>query len=160
MTPQDAAENWLYAAWQQLTPGDGGMANFTLNQDVSGQLIIPAQGGQPSYTSNLLGIPPGYVAIASNPNGLSPALAAPVPGTTMPSSQPTVTSTQSGIINDTSGLPNQPYAQWLVNGNLTVQSNATIPDLGGLSAFELNTILYWAVGETVIGPTWTYNQVI
>lgn len=152
LTPIESAENYLYAAWQQLNPGEGGTSPFVLNQTVSGMMLTTN-----GTTTNLVEIDPGYVSIATNPDGLQPQLGQQVLGATLP--PPTVTPTQSGLVNNTAGPGYALYAQWFINNNLAIQSKAPVAAGGTLSAFELNTTLYWAVGDTVVGPTYTYNQI-
>ena len=153
ITPVAQAENWVYAAWQQLRPGEGGTSNFTLNQIVSGQMVET----DGSYTTNSVTIDPNYVSILTNSSGLQPVLGTPQLGTQV--QPPTVTSQQSGMKNNTSNPGYAMYAQWSLNGNLAVQSQSSISAGGTLSAFELNTNLYWSVGDYSQGPNFTYNQI-
>lgn len=153
VTPVAQAENWLYAAWQQLNPGDGSTRSFILDQKVSGQMLST----DGLYTTNQVAIPPSYVSSLTNSGGLEPVLGAIQLGSQV--NPPTVTNTQSGIKNQTMDPGSAMYAQWLLNGNLTVQSLTPISAGGTLSAFELNTTLYWAVGTFQKGPSYSYNQV-
>jgi len=153
LTPEVGAENWLYAAWQQLNPGQGGTQSFTLNQAVSGQM----ESLDGTYTTNTLAITPGYVSELTNGTNLQATLQPPVLGTTAP--PPQVTSSQSGMQNATLQPSVAMNALWYVNGNLTCKSISPVSAGNTLSAFELDTTLYWAVGNAVEGPNYTYNQI-
>ena len=155
LTPINESQNWLYAAWQQLNPGEGGSQFFTLNQDISGKMIMPNQ-----FETNTMTIAPGYVSLYENSTA-SPQgqLGNPIVGSSPIVQPPTVTVQQAGIKNMTSAPAQAPYAQWLVNGNLTVQSIAPVSAGGTLSAFELDTKLYWAIGNRQVGANFKLNQV-
>jgi hypothetical protein len=81
----------------------------------------------------------------------------PVLGSTV--AAPTVTGTQSGIKNMTATPGTAMFARWFLNDNLTCQSIAPVSAGGTLSAFELNTVTYWAVGNLQKAPTYTYQQI-
>lgn len=153
LTPANDAQQWLYAAWQRLRPGKGGTGKFVLNEEVSGQM----EATDGTYSTNVITISPGYVSELVNGSGLQPTLSTPILGSSAP--LPHVTPQQSGVQNATDQPAVEMNALWYVNGNLTCQSIAPVSAGNVLSAFELNTTLYWAVGNTVIGPNYTYNQV-
>jgi hypothetical protein len=153
LTPLTNAQNWLYYAWQNLTPGEGGSSKFTLNQNVSVNML--AQDG--SYTTNSQIVNPGYVSLLTNTSSLQPTLGQPVLGTTV--NPPTVTPTQSGVKNLTANPGSSMYSVWFVNGNPTAQSKQPVSAGGTLSAFELNTTLYWSIGYKQEGPNYTYQQI-
>lgn len=153
LTPIDSADDWLYAQWQNLQPGDGGSEFFTLNNNISGILTIPDD-----FETNKMPIDPGLVSLYTNkigdPKG---SLQPPVSGSQV--DPPTVTGNQSGIKNESTNPAQAPYAQWFVNENLTVQSISPISAGGTLSAFELKTTLYWAVGAKQEGANYTLTQI-
>ena len=155
ITPVNEANNWLYAAWQQLQPGEGGSEFFSLTQDISGKMIVPNQ-----LETNTMKIPPGQVSLytnsAASPNG---QLDSPILGSSPTINPPTVTVQQAGIKNMTNAPAQAPFAQWLVNDKLTVQSIAPVSADGTLSAFELDTKLYWAVGNRQVGANFKLSQV-
>jgi hypothetical protein len=153
LTPLTNAQNWLYYAWQNLTPGDGGSSSFTLNQNVAVNML--SQNG--NDTTNSQTVNPGWVSLLTNSAGLNPTLGAPVLGSTVPA--PTVTTTQSGVKNNTANPGSAMYSVWSVNGNQTAQSKQPVSAGGTLSAFELNTTLYWSVGYKQVGPNYTYQQI-
>ncbi len=155
LTPVDNSGDWIYAAWQQLQPGDGGTNFFTLNQKTSGKILVPNK-----FESNLIEIPPGWVSLYKNSQA-SPQgqLENPIIGSDGSIPKPTVTPNQAGIKNMTNAPAQAPYAQWYVNGNLTVQSIAPVSSGGTLSAFQLDTKLYWSVGNKQEGANFTLNQV-
>jgi hypothetical protein len=153
LMPIDTAQNWTYAAWQALAPGEGSQAFFDLNQDISAD-ALSADG---SYQTASQKIAPGYVSILTNPDGLSPVLNPAVLGSRV--QPPTVATGQSGIKNQTTNPGLSMYTRWSVNGKLTCQSGSIVSAGGTLSAFELETTLYWAVSAFKQGPNYNYNQI-
>ena len=155
LTPISNVDDWLYAAWQQIRPGEGSTKTFTLTQEISAKMI--SKDG--TYETGDVQIPPGYVSLLTNEDGLDPVLGKPVLGTDPTINPPTVTKNQCGVKNITASPGAAMYAQWFVNDSLTVQSKALVSAGGTLSAFELDTKIYWSVGTKQTGPNFTYNQV-
>lgn len=144
LTPLMNSANYLYAAWQQLAPSDGATSKFILNQDIAAYLVTD------DTTSAPVAIAPGYMSQAVNAGGLSPYLASPTPSSS-------VTAQQSGVQNQTSPYVGVNVA-WTVNKNLVIQTASPL-SAGAVSAFELQTKLYWAVGNTTSGANYTLNQI-
>lgn len=145
LTPLLSSSNYMYAAWQQLTPGEGSTQPFILSQDISGSVIT-----QNGTISNEMLIAPGYLSSATNPQGLSPVLSS-------PTYSDKVTSQQAGIENDTS--PFTPLdTNWYVNSQLVVTSNIPLTSQA-LSTFQLQTRLYWAVGAVQQGANYTLSEI-
>ena len=144
LTPLLNSANYVYAAWQQLTPGEGGSQSFTLNQSISALALSG------NNTSNSMAIAPGYVSSCDNPSGLAPVLEA-------SSLSGSVTPQQAGVQNNTNPFEGVDIG-WSVNNNLVVQSNIPLT-AGAISTFELQTKLYWAVGFETEGPTYTIQQI-
>ncbi|MEG4809782.1 hypothetical protein QUA82_18155 [Microcoleus sp. F8-D3] len=155
LTPINNVDDWLYAAWQQIRPGTGGTKTFTLTQEISAKMI--SKDG--TYETSDVQIPPAYVSLLTNEEGLEPALGKAVLGTDSTIEPPTVTKNQCGVKNMTGSPGTAMYAQWFVNDSLTVQSKPLVSAGGTLSAFELDTKIYWSVGTKQTGPNYTYNQV-
>ncbi|MHA7630761.1 hypothetical protein [Corallococcus sp. M7] len=145
LTPLMNSANYVYAAWQQLNPGEGATQPFVLNQNITASVTSPN-----GTTSAQVSISPGYLSQATNPRGLSPVLGA-------PQQSSSVTPQQSGVQNFTN--PFIPLtSNWYVNGNLVVSSSTQLTG-GAFSAFELQTTLYWAIGNTSTGANYTLNQI-
>ncbi len=143
LTPQTAQTSYLYAAWQNLQPGDGASAKFNLTNTISASVT------NDQYTSNTVVIPLQNVSDITSSNNASPTLGTPYYAPTV------VTAAQQGLVNKSTVAA---YPQWFVNGNLMCQGNNTITN-GGTSTFALLTTLYWYVGEYVATTTYQYQNI-
>lgn len=145
LTPLLNSKDYKYAAWQQLTPGEGATQPFTLSQDISTYVTI-----NNGTTSAHMPILPGELSSVTNPHGLSPVIGS-------PSRSSSVTPQQCGLQNNTSPYE-EIFASWLVNNNLVVASSVGVTE-GALSTFELQTKLYWAIGAASTGPNYTLQEI-
>lgn len=146
--PVQKAENWVYAAWQQLNPtSGGGSQKFTLSNKVSAQATIPEEH---HYESNAVVLPQQKYSNITKPPGGNIELSSPQDGSQW------LEPKQAGLLNTVAegGI----FAQWLVNGSLAIQGNTELSNQGK-SIFELDTTLYFTVGQYVAGPNWQYNQI-
>lgn len=146
LTPLLNSPNYVYAAWQQLNPGEGATQPFVLNQNITASVTSPNR-----TTSAHVSIAPGYLSQATNPGGLSPVLGTPQQSTS-------VTPQQAGVQNSTSNPFVPLVANWYVNSNLVVSSSTQLTS-GAVSAFELQTTLYWGIGNSATGANYTLNQI-
>jgi hypothetical protein len=144
LTPVMDSNNYSYAAWQQLNPSDGATSTFVLNQDISAYLVTTGTQSAP------VAISPGTMSTATNADDLSPSLSSPV-------TSASVTPQQSGVQNGTSPFVGVNVA-WMVNSSLVVQTSAPLSEMA-VSAFELQTQLYWAIGNTSSGSNYTLNEI-
>ncbi|WP_406697535.1 hypothetical protein V5E97_01630 [Singulisphaera sp. Ch08] len=154
LTPKTNAEDFVFAAWQQLSPGENSTHTFVLNQAVSGQVTTVDS----SQETAVVPIAPGYMSTITDADNLGIVLSKSSLAYAESESLK-VTPSQSGIINNTATPPLATKVRWFVNDSLTAESRTFLPAGGALSTFELDTKLYWTVGSTVKAPAYTYQQI-